>query len=243
MKISKQKIFSIIESILFTSPDPIPLSTFLQAFDDEFSQEEINLFLEEFKESLNREERGLTLENINKAYQLRTKAENKTYLLKTLKKRPFRLSGPSLETLSIIAYKQPCPKQEIDQIRGVDSGHLLRTLMEKELIIFAGKSDLPGKPSLYKTSEKFLEIFGFKSLKDLPSEEEISELLPQLEENTEEKEELHQITSTLSKENLDIPYAKDEQENQKLKETLKSIPTTVDFLEEEKKKSKEEPLS
>ena len=81
------------------------------------------------------------------------------------KKRPFRLSGPSLEALSIIAYSQPCPKQEIDQVRGVDSGHLLRTLMEKELVVFAGKSDLPGKPSLYKTSQKFLEVFGFNKFK------------------------------------------------------------------------------
>ena len=78
------------------------------------------------------------------------------------------------------------------------------------------------------------------SLKDLPSEEEIAELLPQVEEIEEEKEDLHQITDTLSEKNLAIPYAQDEQENQKLKDTLKSIPTTVDFLKEEKKKSKKE---
>ncbi len=243
MKTSKQKVFSVIESILFASPDPTPISTFLQVFEEEFSQQEMLRFLEEFKESLKQEERGLTLEKINKGYQLRTKTENKNYLLKMFKKRPFRLSGPSLEVLSIVAYKQPCPKQEIDQIRGVDSSHLLRTLMEKEVVVFAGKSDLPGKPSLYKTSERFLEVFGFNSLKDLPSEEEIAELLPQIEESVEEKEELHQITDTLSEENLAIPYEQDEQENQKLKDTLKSIPTTVDFLKEEKKNLKEEPSS
>lgn len=233
MKISKEKACSIIESLLFSSPEPCPFSAFLNVFQEEnLTPKEITLLLEEYQKKLKQEDRGLVLEKINKGYQLRTKPENKDYLLKTKATRPFRLSGPSLEVLSIIAYKQPCIKQEIDQIRGVESGHLIRSLMEKELVTFAGKSDLPGKPSLYKTSQKFLEVFSLNSLKDLPSEEEISELLPQTNESQDEKEELHQITSSLTEDNLSIPYEKDEAENQKIKDTLKSIPTKVDFLEE-----------
>jgi len=255
MKLSKQKIFSILESLLFISPDPTPLSQFVQAFEGEFSEQELSLLLKEFAQTLKKEERGLYLESINKGYQLRTKIENKSYLLKSIKKRVFRLSSPALEALSIIAYKQPCPKQEVDQIRGVSSDHLLRTLLEKELIVFAGKSDLPGKPSLYKTSAKFLEIFGFNSLKDLPSEEEINELLPEVNKPTTTKTELHHITDHLSENHLQIPYDQDEKENQKLKDSLKSIPTTVEFLvnkkedlpntdeKEESKNTEQEPLT
>ena len=238
---NQKKVFSILESLLFASPEPKPLSTFLKTFDGEFSEEEILLFLEEFKQSLTSEERGLVLEQVNQCYQLRTKPENKEYLVKYLKPKAFRLSGPSLETLSIIAYNQPCLKQDVDQIRGIESGHLIRKLMEKGLIIFDGKSNLPGKPSFYKTSEKFLEVFGFNSLKDLPSEEEIQDLLPEAHNSTEEKEKLHQVTDTLS-ESVSIPHHEYEKENEQIKETLKTIPTTVDALiEADEKPPEEEP--
>src|SRR5204863_3661148 len=96
-----------------------------------------------------------------------------------VKGRSFRLSGPALEVLSIVAYKQPVIKSEIDQIRGVESGHLVRALMEKNIVRFAGKSELPGKPMLYATTKEFLELFGLRNIRELPTLSEIDELIPE----------------------------------------------------------------
>ena len=231
MKISKDKAFSIMESLLFMSPEPRAFSDFENLFEGEISSQELKELLEEFKTSYNEKSRGLYLEKVSKGWQLRTKIENKDYLLRVKPKSIFRLSRPSLEALSIIAFEQPCTKMEVDEIRGVESGHLLRTLIEKNLICLSGKSDLPGKPSLYKTSSKFLEIFGLESLKDLPSPEEIEELLTSAKEKN--KGDLQSVSEELTPTNIQIPHQKDEQENKKIKDSLKSLPSTVKFLEKE----------
>ena len=261
MKLSKQKIFSILESALFLSPEPLSISeltTLLQEktktqekTDTQTNRENTNIkdftnikhlknIMEELIEEYNKEERGIHIQKVAQGYQLRTKPENKPWLSQWGKQRGFRLSGPALETLSIVAYKQPCTRHDVDSIRGVESGHLMRTLMEKELISFAGKSDDPGKPVLYKTTNKFLETFGFKSLKDLPSEEEIEKLLPQQskEEDDTSLADITQddaITTTSA-----LSFEKDEQENEKLKNTLKNIPSTIDFLENKNSENKEQ---
>lgn len=227
-----------MESFLFMSSEPRPFSDFEALFSEELSSQELKKLIEEFKNSYNKKERGLCLEKVSKGWQLRTKAENKEHLLKIKPPSLFRLSRPSLEVLAIIAYEQPCTKMEIDEIRGVESGHLLRTLMEKNLIGLAGKSDLPGKPSLYKTNHKFLEIFNLKTLKDLPSIEEIQELLSGAN-GEEKKEDLQALSTKLDKQNIQIPYQKDEQENKKIKDILKSLPSSVDFLDREKHSQKD----
>lgn len=233
MKISKEKAFSIMESFLFMSHEPRSFSDFKILFEGEASSEEIKTLIEDLKTSYNKKNRGLYLEKVSKGWQLRTKAENKNHLLKIKPQSVFRLSRPSLEVLSIIAFEQPCTKMEIDEIRGVESGHLLRTLIEKELICLSGKSDLPGKASLYKTSSKFLETFGFESLKDLPSQEEIEELLGDTKDE-KNKENLQSVSKKLFQTDLKIPYKQDEQENKKIKDTLNSLPSTVEFLEKDK---------
>ncbi len=233
MKISKEKAFSVMESLLFMSHEPRSFSDFQNVFEGKISSEELKSLIEEFKDSYNREERGLQLEKINKGWQLRTKVENKDYLLKIKPQNTFRLSRPSLEALAIIAFEQPCSKIKIDEIRGVDSGHLLKTLIEKELICPAGKSDFPGKPLLYKTSRKFLETFGFESLKDLPSQEEIEELFRD-KKPIEKEEDLQSVSKGFFQTDIKIPYKEDEKENKKIKNTLKSLPSTVEFLEKNK---------
>lgn len=236
-EIPKEKVFSIMESFLFMSPDPRPFSDLETLFSGEIESDQLKILFEEFKNSYKQKDRGIFIEKIGKGWQFRTKAENKDYLLKIKPKSVFRLSRPSLEVLSIIAFKQPCTKMEVDEIRGMESGHLIRTLLEKDLIHLSGKSELPGKASLYKTSRKFLETFGMESLKDLPSLEEIAELFP--EENSDgEKESLQNVSQTMNAEDIKIPYEKDEKENVKIKDILKSLPSTVDFLEQEKKAEK-----
>ncbi len=232
MKISKNKAFSVIESLLFMSLEPRPLSDFEILFKGELSPQELKALLKELKKSYSQDDRGICLAKTSKGWQLKTKTENKAYLLKIKTKGRFRLSRPSLEVLAIVAFEQPCSKMEIDEIRGMDSGHLLRSLMEKELIRISGRSDLPGRASLYKTSHKFLEVFGMESLKDLPSQEEIEELLTS--EASSQDQGLQALPPDL-KSSVKIPYQKDEQENKKIKDVLKSLPSTVDFLEKEGK--------
>ena len=224
----KPCLFSILESVFFFSPQPVSLSQLEALFDNKLKTGELKKVLKEFQEDCKKSSRGVYLETVGKAYQLRTKIENREYLSKMIKKRSFRLSQPALEVLTAIAYNQPCVKQQIDEIRGTDSGHLFRTLMEGGLICFAGKSNRPGKPSLYKTTNKFLEIFGFNSLEDLPSEEEIKKLLPPKPAVSLENEPVMDAFPSPTIQ----PFTEDEKEHQEIGEALKSIPTTVKFLKE-----------
>ena len=109
-------------------------------------------------------------------YQLCTRHEYNDWIRKYLKlDRSSRLSQPSLDTLSIIAYKQPLTRQEVDDIRGVDSSGVLKTLLEKKVIGPAGRKKVPGRPIMYRTTQKFLEYFGLKDLSDLPTLEDLRE--------------------------------------------------------------------
>ena len=237
MKLSKENIFSILESVLFFRSEPIPLTELESLFEGNLTRKQIKTFMEELVVQYKKEERGIFIEEVLNGYQLRTKPANKRWLLKISRQRPFRLSAPALEVLSVIAYRQPCTRQDIEDIRGVECGHLLRTLMEKGLVSFAGKSSSPGKPFLYKTTRRFLEIFGFNSLKDLPSEEEIREHLPEISEETSET--LKEAATELSIDGKTlIPQEADEKENENLKSILKSIPSNVNFLDTEETSEK-----
>ena len=229
MNISKEKLFSIMESLFFMSAEPRSFSELENIFKEEISAEELKTLLEEFKRSYEQKIRGLCLEKTKKGWLFKTKAENKKHLLKAKPQNIFRLSRPSLETLSIIAFEQPCTKMQIEEIRGVESAHLLRTLMEKGLICLSGKSDLPGKPSTYKTTPKFLEVFGFESLKNLPSLQEIEELLP-ADTKKEEGKDLKSVSEIFSQSNMKHSIEEDERENQKIKENLKELKSRVDFV-------------
>ena len=242
MKISKEKAFSIMESLFFMSAEPRSLPELASVFQDQIPSEELSRLVQEFQDSYNRPDRGMRLEKVKKAWQLRTKPENKAWLLKLKPQNVFRLSKPALEALSIIAFEQPCPKASVDETRGVDSSHLLKTLMEREMICPAGKSDLPGRPLLYKTTGKFLETFGFNSLKDLPSEKEIEELVSPGDKAVEPG--LPAVSASFPPSGgLNIPYKKDEEENKKIKGRLKNLPSSVDFLTEKESSNGEETLT
>ena len=137
--------------------------------------------------------------------------------------------------LSIIAYRQPIIKNEVDQVRGVESGHLMRSLMEKKLISFQGKSDLPGKPLQYGTTAKFLEIFGLRNLKELPSLEDMDQLLPDGMGGEDEKkdEKFSDITDSMSHQYPGDSESYGEKELAAIGETLKKIKTTPNFSERE----------
>ncbi|MBK5652834.1 MAG: SMC-Scp complex subunit ScpB [Rhizobium sp.] len=120
--------------------------------------------------------RGIQIIEVNNSYQLSTKPEHYEYIERLVKPQTRQgLSQQSLETLSIIAYKQPITKAHIDAIRGVKSEGCVSRLLEKELIIEAGRQDGPGRPIIYCTNDNFLKLFGLKSLNDLPPLKEFNE--------------------------------------------------------------------
>ena len=205
---------------------------------------EIEETLESYKADLEEQNRGYRLSSVSGGYQLRTSEEMKPFLQNTIKARTFRLTGPTLETLAIVAYKQPITKSQVDDIRGVDSSHLIRGLMDKDLLAFAGKSELPGKPMIYKTTTRFLEIFGLRNLNELPSLSEIEALIPEGIGNEEEQEKgqeedtLSQLTGKLSEDGGDS-YSVSEEEHDKIMGELSQISTSTEFFEKEKKRERE----
>ena len=238
--IAEEQLDSILESTLFASDRPVSVHSLRQMFKGtSVTNDQLKRALERFAVELAGARRGVTLEEVTGGYQLRTKVDNMNFLARTVKIRPFKLSGPALEVLAVVAYKQPVIKSEIDEIRGVESGHLLRALMEKNLVTFEGKSDLPGKPMQYATTRKFLEIFGLRNLQELPSLSQIDELLPEgMGEDEGQKQTLSQLTDSLS-EKFEGGYSQGEEDLLKISSELEQISSSSEFFEQEKLKQKQ----
>jgi segregation and condensation protein B len=240
--IEDERLESILESILFASDRPVSLAALKVIFKGtNIKTDRIRRALDQLAVELAGSRRGVTLEEVTGGYQLRTKIDNLEFMKRSLKARPFRLSGPALEVLAIAAYKQPLIKHEIDEIRGVESGHLLRALMEKNLITFEGKAeDKIGKPMQYGTTKKFLEIFGLRNLKELPTLSQIDELLPEgiTEDEDRQKLQLSDLTEPLSQ-SIGASYSDGEDELMKVAHQLEQINTSSDFFEQEKKRQQE----
>ncbi len=158
---------AIIESILFTMGESVELDKIATAIelDKETTQKIINRMMEQYSN----EERGIQIIELDGAYQMCTKTEMYEYLIRIAKQPKKRvLTDVLLETLSIIAYKQPVTKAEIEKIRGVSSDHAVSKLIEYNLVRELGRLDAPGKPLLFGTTEEFLRSFGVHSIDDLP---------------------------------------------------------------------------
>lgn len=166
------KFFSIIESLLFVSGEPLSLNTISEII--ELNTLDTKEILHKMIEYYQVGNRGIKLIEIEKKYQLVTKEENSFFVEKLLKTNSSQsLSKAALETLSIVAYKQPVTRIDIDEIRGVKSDRALQTLLQHRLIKEVGRLEVPGRPILYSTTEDFLKHFGLESIKELPSLEEL----------------------------------------------------------------------
>lgn len=239
--IEDERLESIVESILFASDRPVSLASIQLVFKGtNVKKDKIRRTLDNLAVEYAGGRRGVVLEEVTSGYQLRTKIDNMNFLKGTVKAKAFKLSGPALETLAIVAYKQPVVKMEVDQIRGVESGHLMRALMEKGLVNFEGKAEnLPGKPMQYGTTRKFLEIFGLRNLKELPTLSQIDELLPEgIGEEVEEKPTLSMVTDSMSEQVTAVSYSQGEEELGAIEDQLTSISTSSDFFEQEKLRQK-----
>lgn len=233
------QLLSILESLFFASQKPLSLAVIKQIFvGTNVDSRQLKSAIEQLQVMFADPTRGVTLDEVVGGWQLRTKIDNMEFLKRINKTRPFRLSGPALEVLSIIAYKQPIIKNEVDQIRGVESGHLIRALMEKGLVNFQGKTELPGKPMTYGTTRKFLEIFGLRNLEELPSLSEIDQLIPEGIGDEEEKETLSSVTEGMSQA-VASSYSEGEEELLNITEKLSTIDTSSEFFEEEKRRQKD----
>jgi len=173
--VATPRIKSIIESLLFVSDVPVSLDR-LCGILDEYDRDEIRNALAILREEYGALNRGITLAEVANGYQFRTVEENGEYVRRLVKTRASRFSQSALETLAIVAYRQPITRAEIEYLRGVDSGGVIKTLLEKKLVRILGKKDIPGRPLIYGTTREFLEVFGLKDLKSLPTLREIQEL-------------------------------------------------------------------
>jgi segregation and condensation protein B len=170
-----ERLKSILESLLLAAGQPVSLTQLANAL-EEVPREQIRKMLSEMAVGYAASRRGFLLEEIAGGYQFRTPSEHAVYVRRLLSARPPRLSRPVLETLAIVAYRQPVTRPEIEQLRGVDSGGVLDTLVERNLIRIAGRKEAPGRPLMYTTTSDFLELFGLKDLESLPDLAEFREL-------------------------------------------------------------------
>ena len=171
-----KKSDQIIESLLFASPDPLSQSLLNQVFDKPIP------FLNESVKRLNefylKNKKPYFIDNIAGGYQLVTKPEFDIWIRRLLgKSNKLILSAAALDTLAIIAYKQPIGRYDIEAIRGVDSSGVIKTLLSRNLIMIKGRGDGPGRPLLYSTTKLFLEKFGLNRLSDMPKLKEVSEII------------------------------------------------------------------
>lgn len=167
---------AIVEALIFASPEPVTIKTLAKLLDTE-PKEEIVAAIEALKEDYLRPG-GLTLVEVAGGYQIVTRAELHEWVRRLFHERTTtKLSVASLETLAVIAYKQPVTAPEISEIRGVNTVGVLGTLVERHLVKVVGRKQVVGRPFLYGTTREFLDRFGLNDLSDLPKVEDMSELL------------------------------------------------------------------
>jgi segregation and condensation protein B len=171
---------SIVESLLFVAEGPLTLQRFGEVLDG-VDKQTIQAVLQALQEEYEAQNRGLRLVEVAGGYQMRTAKDNADWVKKFLGGRPARMGKATLETLAIIAYRQPITKAEIEAIRGVDVDGVISTLLERNLIRAVARKDVPGRPFLYGTTPEFLQLFKLRDLTHLPTLKEMEEIsLPEV---------------------------------------------------------------
>jgi len=225
------RLSSVIEALIFASPEPISEEKICEII----AKGEENLGLEvdaiePFVEKLNQryEENGLSfnIEHVAGGYTFSTKKRFEPWLSIFQHESAYRkLSQSAIETLAIVAYKQPITKPEVDDIRGVDSGYMLRQLLEKVLIEVSGRLDAPGKPLLYRTTKHFLKHFGINSIDELPKPREIDEIL--------KDDDMAEHRQFLFDRQLELKELQETAEDEDATETAMSLIEAVEKIDEE----------
>ena len=174
--LEERELKAILESLLFVSAEPVPLERLMVALGT-VSKSELKQAMQSLREDFDREGRGLQMVELAGGYQIVTRAEHASWIKRLAKaKASPKLSRSAMESLAIVAYKQPIVRGDIEQIRGVEVSTVLRTLLERKLIRMVGRKDVPGRPIMYGTTKLFLQQFGLGDLSQLPPLREFKEL-------------------------------------------------------------------
>jgi len=167
----------IVEALILGSPDPISAQR-VAAVIPYCKPGHVPKVVEALNSEYAEQGRAFEIHQVAGGYQMRTLPAYANYLGQIQPQRPLRLSKAALETLAIVAYRQPVTRADIEDIRGVDAGAVVRSLLERKLLKLAGHKEVPGRPMLYATSRRFLEVFSLERIEDLPSLRQIEELVP-----------------------------------------------------------------
>ena len=234
--LNEETICGAIETIVFMSDKPVPLLKIKTLIDEDMPLRVLHEAVARLQKEYEVAHHGIRLQEVAQGYQFRTKATYSKYVQDLLKVNELVLSPTALEVLAIIAYKQPVSKVEVEKIRGVDSSHIVRGLMDKRLVKVAGRSEEVGKPVLYGTTTEFLEVFNLANTDQLPPEHELEEIATQGVGKIED-------IRTLVNADLQDRFGKDEMgELEDLSMSIKQIdaetPFTKSLKVEEKKRTK-----
>lgn len=173
--VSELHLKGVIESLVFVAEKPITVQQIAEVARAE--AREVRRLLNELRAEY--QPRGIHLDEIAGAWQFRSSAANAPFVRELLQAKPVKLTRAQVETLAIVAYRQPITRPEVDEVRGVDSGSALKVLLERGLVRMIGRKEEAGRPLLYGTTTQFLEFFGLRSLRDLPVLREYTELSPE----------------------------------------------------------------
>jgi len=179
-KMEREELKSIVESLLFVADGPQSLQRLGEVLDG-VDRQNLQGILTELQQEYENQSRGIRLVEVAGGYQLRTAKGTADWVKKFLGGRPARMGKATLETLAIVAYRQPITKAEVEAIRGVDVDGVITTLLERNLIRAVARKDVPGRPFLYGTTPEFLQLFNLKDLSHLPTLKEMDEIsLPEI---------------------------------------------------------------
>ncbi len=178
--LTDETLKALIEAIIYVAPEPVSLDAITKSLEGE-ERERVKAKIDELIQEFERPEHGVEIRPVAGGYRFSSKPEHHEVLRMFVKglKPLMRLSKPALETLAVIAYRQPVTVPEIEAIRGVDCGGVIHTLLERKLVVTAGRKNVVGRPILYRTSREFLVHFGLKDVGELPSLKEFEELARQ----------------------------------------------------------------
>lgn len=223
-----------VETLIFMSDRPISLQKIKAQIDEELPLRVLHEALSKLMQGYEAKHHGIRLVEIAEGYQFRTKATYAKFVQNLFKVQSLVLTPTALEVLAIIAYKQPVSKTEIEKIRGVDSSHIVRALMDKRLVKITGRSEELGRPSVFGTTEEFLEVFNLASLDQLPPENELAELATRPE--VAAIADIKSVVFGGDKKKFDFDEL---EELDKLSESIKDIAAETDFtmlLKQEEKR-------
>lgn len=235
-----EEIQSCIEALLFMSDKPLSKEKLHKSMDAPFDPMLFDEALAAMAKNYQGPRHGVELIEVAGGYQLRTKLSRAALAQKLVRVQTQRLSAGSMETLAIVAYKQPVMKEEVDKIRGVDSSYFIRGLMDRKLIQIEGRSELPGRPLLYTTTAEFLEIFGLKDLSHMPSLRELEQMVPSSESGhpdgeTPQTRELRKMVNAMNLDRTSELYynpKEDESILKDIREKVSAIATSTPYLDE-----------